>query len=388
MNVVNVFSSPNQFVLKGKTQGLTSGRAILSYMVFNVDQWKQIKDTSIIAQGNFLFKGKLEEPTKAELKINDKEISFYIEPATMELYIPKDNPNEFSLKGSKTQIDSELLIHNTQELNKLNVQLGKHIQLIYHQLDSLNKTNSIYEKLEKERESVSLQIDSISRLIAQKDIDFIQLKTNSYLPVIGHYLNFLIARKYLSVDSARILFDRMSRKIRFSTFGIRTNNEIKKRENVVIGKVAPDFNTLDMNGKMVKLSDFCGKNYVILDFWASWCGPCLKGVPHLKAMYSEYQNKGLKVICISMDNRKDKWLSAIDKYDLGLWYHVLCVQDLEKSMHGIENKDDIREKYPLGDGIPQYVLIDKTGKIIGKWDSYSEQNEKEQDQILSELFDK
>ena len=95
---------------------------------------------------------------------------------------------------------------------------------------------------------------------------------------------------------------------------------------------------------------------------------------------------GFFAITVSVDYKKDKWLSAIDKYDLSSWHHVLSVQDLDKSFQYIENKDDIREKYPLGNGVPQYILIDKTGKIIGKWDSYSEQNEQEQDKMLAEIF--
>ena len=136
----------------------------------------------------------------------------------------------------------------------------------------------------------------------------------------------------------------------------------------------------------MKLSGFRGKSYVMLDFWANWCGPCLKSVPHLKQLFAKYHDKGLEFICVSVDYKKDKWLSAIEKYDLSSWLHILSVQNLEQSLQYAENKDDIREKYPLGNGVPQYILIDKTGKIIGKWSCYSEQNELEQDKMLADIF--
>lgn len=120
-----------------------------------------------------------------------------------------------------------------------------------------------------------------------------------------------------------------------------------------IEKPAPDFTLLDTNGKAVKLSQFKGY-YVLLDFWASWCQPCLQQVPALKAFYSRNKEKNLHVIGISLDENKSNWLSAIKKYgldwqhvsDLNGWKSIIC------PLYGVE-------------AIPKNVVIDPDGKIIG-----------------------
>ena len=386
MIMTNAFSAPGQFVLNGKIQGIASGMAILSYSVFKVDRWHQVKDSAQIIQGNFLIKGMIDEPLKADIKIGDHVTSFYIEPATMNLYFPTKDLSEFTLNGSKTQDESELYVHNTMELDKLDNQLWKQYPKV--NLDTIPEDNPLRKKFLDKIESIDNQRDSLCELINNAKIDFIRTNQNSFLPVIGDEITRLLYQRVdpISVGQARKLFNNLSEKVRHSTYGIRTNNRIKVKENVVVGRLAPEFSTPDKNGKTVKLSGFRGRSYVMLDFWASWCSPCLKGVPHLKQLFARYHDKGLWVICVSVDYKKDKWLSAIDKYDLSSWHHVLSVQDLDKSFQYIENKDDIREKYPLGNGVPQYILIDKTGKIIGKWDSYSEQNEQEQDKMLAEIF--
>jgi len=157
------------------------------------------------------------------------------------------------------------------------------------------------------------------------------------------------------------------------------------KENVVVGKMAPDFNTPDMNGKLVKLSDYRVIHYVLLDFWASWCVYCVKGLPHMNELYNKYHNKGLELIGVSCDWSKADWLTAVDKHQIGAWPQVSIVQSLEKAAQGYLFDEDIQCKYPT-DGIPKYILIDKTGKIIAKWEGYSEENEKNQDKVLKEVF--
>jgi peroxiredoxin len=119
------------------------------------------------------------------------------------------------------------------------------------------------------------------------------------------------------------------------------------------GKVAPDFELPNPDGKMVKLSDYRGK-YVLIDFWASWCGPCRQENPHVVAVYEKYKDHGFDILSVSLDRDRDKWLAAIEKDKLTWSGHV---SDLKFW------NCEAAQLYKVS-SIPFTVLIDKEGKII------------------------
>lgn len=123
-----------------------------------------------------------------------------------------------------------------------------------------------------------------------------------------------------------------------------------------VGKEAPDFSMPDVNGKEVKLSSFRGK-YVLVDFWASWCGPCRSENPNLVNAYNQFKSKNFTVLGVSLDRpgQKDKWLQAI-KDDKLAWTNVSDLQFWNSpvvSLYGF-------------DGIPFNVLLDPQGKVIAE----------------------
>lgn len=118
---------------------------------------------------------------------------------------------------------------------------------------------------------------------------------------------------------------------------------------------APNFALLDVNGKAVKLSDFRG-NLVLIDFWASWCGPCRQESPNMVKLYNTYKNKNFTILSVSLDEDPAKWKEAIQRDGL-LW--KTHVSDLRGWSSGMP------QLYGF-DGIPYTVLVNPDGKIIAK----------------------
>jgi len=114
--VANTVVAADRFVLNVKVDSILSGTAVLSFTTFIGNQFKKQEYTSEIKQGHFRFVGELKEPINAELKIDKIRVTLYIEPANMELYIPKTYPYKFVMKGSKVQEDEELYLLDSKDL--------------------------------------------------------------------------------------------------------------------------------------------------------------------------------------------------------------------------------------------------------------------------------
>lgn len=118
------------------------------------------------------------------------------------------------------------------------------------------------------------------------------------------------------------------------------------------GSVAPEFRLKGLDGKELALSDFRGK-YVVLDFWASWCGDCRRDIPNIKALYEKYSPKGVEFVGVSFDDNAERWQNAIKEF--GLKYHQ--VSELKKW-----KTTDIYAAYGIK-WIPTIYIIGPDGKV-------------------------
>ena len=143
----------------------------------------------------------------------------------------------------------------------------------------------------------------------------------------------------------------------FSLFTDAVKNEIEKQqaqkkamEKLAPGNPAPDFTLNDINGKPLALSSLRGK-YVIIDFWGSWCGWCIKGMPEMKKYYEKYNGK-LEILGVDCNDTEEKWKAAVEKHQLP-WKHV----------YNPRSNREVLTKYAVS-GFPTKVLVDPKGNIV------------------------
>jgi peroxiredoxin len=196
------------------------------------------------------------------------------------------------------------------------------------------------------------------------------VRENPHSP-IALYILQLYAGGGADAQKLLPLFNGLSATARNSKTGKAFRDKLDIAARTGIGKEAMDFTQNNPQGKPVKLSSFRGK-YVLLDFWASWCGPCRAENPNVVSVYAKYHPKGFDILSVSLDRPgdKDKWLSAIQGDKL-TWTHVSDLQFWNNA---------VAKEYGIT-SIPQNFLIDPNGKIIGKGLRGDELTKK-----LSEIF--
>lgn len=151
---------------------------------------------------------------------------------------------------------------------------------------------------------------------------------------------------------------------------------------VVVGEQAPNFTHEDINGSQISLNQFLGK-YVYIDFWATWCGPCIKETPYFEQLKKEYKGKDIVFLSVSMDDNKKKWREYVRKKEMTGYQLYAGGTDVKPTSYYVIRKG-------IGDmvvmGVPAFVIIDKEGKVVDKWaprPSKEKKIRKELDELLA-----
>ncbi|MBK6815762.1 MAG: TlpA family protein disulfide reductase [Saprospiraceae bacterium] len=192
---------------------------------------------------------------------------------------------------------------------------------------------------------------NFSKQIALKEYEFGITHLNSVI----NLFNILNIQRHLGNDTAKYLFNSLSIQVRSHSKAPEVRYKLFDLDsNIQIQNSAPQFSQSDNNSKIFSLSDYKGK-YILLDFWASWCGPCRAENPNMLKAYKKYKKWGFEIIGISLDVDKRKWIQAIKEDNLP-WKQV-------SDLKGGENK--VALLYGI-ESIPMNFLIDPNGIIIAK----------------------
>ncbi|MEO5984052.1 MAG: TlpA disulfide reductase family protein [Ferruginibacter sp.] len=317
--VVKTTSLPaGTYLIAGTVSGYPDGTVVDLMNGYNGSP----EATTQVMKGKFSIAGKTDQPDLKMIAFNKQApfISMYVENSNISITGKKDSIDKARVSGSAA--NDQFIIYN------------KIITPYQH----LFLPDAPPDTISVKKVAVALE-------------GFVKKNPGSHvapLAILRHY--------QLSTDAAKMeqLFSSMKNEIKITPISQYIAQQITEAKKNPIGAILPDFAQPDTSGKTLKLSSLKGK-YVLIDFWASWCGPCRQENPNVVNAYQKYKDKNFIVLGVSLDKAKKPWLDAIQMDNL-TWPHVSDLQGWQSSA---------ALQYQIM-SIPQNFLLDPTGKLIAK----------------------
>jgi len=329
-------ASDSTYVIEGKLGDTKSG---IIYLNIYGEEEKQ--ESAKIVDGTFMFKGFVQQPVQAVLSIKGKQdyFTFYVEPGTINISGAGNSLKDLVVSGSSLNEDDKLFKQRLEPITKWE-----------------DAERKVYEQAVATKNKIAL--DSLDEV----DIKILQAKRKIVASFVKDYPHSLrsamaIADNYVyyaEADEVEPLYNLLNDNIKNTSKGKEIKKIIEVYKTVAIGMIPPDIAQTTPEGKLINLSSLKGR-YVLVDFWASWCGPCRRENPNVVKVYNQYKDKGFDIFSVSYDTKKDKWEKAIKDDSLN-WYHV---SDLKGWKNATSDLYGIK-------AIPSNLLLNTDGRIIAK----------------------